>query len=54
MKNDVGETTNLHTAHPEIVERLLKQLKADVFGGRSTRGPQSKNDVDEIDLWKSK
>ncbi|SMP43607.1 Arylsulfatase A [Neorhodopirellula lusitana] len=51
LDQDPGETTNLYTRHPEIAERLLKQLEADVMGGRSTEGSPSKNDA-EIDLWK--
>ena len=51
LEKDPGETTNLYTTRPEIAERLLKQLKADVMGGRSTEGSTSKNDA-EIDLWK--
>ncbi|MHC4996725.1 MAG: sulfatase family protein, partial [Planctomycetota bacterium] len=54
MANDVGETTNLYTAHPDVAARLLKQFEEDVFSGRSTRGPKSENDVDNIVLWKSK
>ena len=54
MEADPSETTNLYDSHPEVAERLLKQLKADVSGGRSTEGHPSKNDVDEIILWKSK
>ncbi|MDF7823579.1 arylsulfatase [Pontiellaceae bacterium B12227] len=53
MEKDPAETTNLYESHPEVVERLLKQLEADVQGGRSTRGPVSKNDVTTIKLWKS-
>jgi len=53
METDPGETTNLYTTHPEVVERLLKQLESDVQHGRSTNGDAAKNDVDEIVLWKS-
>ncbi|MDF7808049.1 arylsulfatase [Pontiellaceae bacterium B12219] len=54
MDADPGETTNLYESHPEVVERLLKQLEADVNRGRSTQGPESENDVKEIKLWKSR
>lgn len=53
MENDIGETTNLYASQPEIAERLLKQLTADVESGRSTDGPACSNDVEAIDLWKS-
>ncbi|VGO18319.1 sulfatase family protein [Pontiella sulfatireligans] len=53
MENDPGETTNLYESHPEVVERLLKQLEEDVMSGRSTEGLPSKNDVEKIKLWKS-
>ncbi|MDF7825445.1 arylsulfatase [Pontiellaceae bacterium B12227] len=53
MEVDPGETNNLYESHPEVVERLLKQLKAEVARGRSTDGMQQKNDVDNIVLWKS-
>lgn len=51
LEKDPGETTNLYATHAEVAERLLKQLEADVMGGRSTEGSPSKNDA-EIDLWK--
>ena len=55
MKKDIGETNNLFEKNPEKVEVLLGLLKADVARGRSTNGPESKNDVpvEEIVLWKS-
>lgn len=53
MEADPGETTNLYATQPEVVGRLLKQLEADVESGRSTAGPESKNDVENIKLWKS-
>lgn len=53
MENDVGEANNLYTKKPEVAERLLALLAADVNAGRSTQGPKSRNDVAEIVLWKS-
>ncbi len=50
---DPGEKNNLYTERPEVADRLLRQLTADVTGGRSTAGPKSKNDVNDIKLWKS-
>ena len=53
MSADVGEQKNLFTAQPELGERLLGQLASYIKNGRSTEGPESKNDTDEIVLWKS-
>lgn len=53
MEKDPAETTNLYEKHPEVVTELLKQLEKDVYGGRTTKGHVSKNDVDHIELWKS-
>lgn len=53
MAQDLGETTNLYASHPEVAARLLTQLEADVFNGRSTAGPSAKNDINQINLWKS-
>jgi arylsulfatase A-like enzyme len=53
MEADPGETTNLYESHPEVAQRLLAQLEADIFNGRSTAGAPSKNDTDKITVWKS-
>ncbi|WP_146602715.1 sulfatase family protein [Novipirellula aureliae] len=53
MEADPGETNNLYTAHPEVAQRLLKQMEMDIERGRSTAGTDLKNDVDNIILWKS-
>lgn len=53
MQDDIGETTNLFESEPEIVNQLLDLLKADIERGRSTAGPDSKNDFADIVLWKS-
>ncbi|MCP5536219.1 MAG: arylsulfatase [Akkermansiaceae bacterium] len=56
MEKDPGETKNLYETNPEVAARLLAQLEADVFSGRSTKGVQgekSRNDIDEIRLWKN-
>ena len=50
---DPGERQNLWDKQPETARRLLARLKRDVFSGRSTEGPESKNDVEGIVLWKS-
>ena len=53
MKLDPSETNNLYASEPEIVNKLLSLLEADVRRGRSTDGTESKNDITEIVLWKS-
>lgn len=53
METDPGETKNLYESQPDIAKRLLKQLEKDVNRGRSTDGAESKNDLEEIKLWKS-
>lgn len=51
MASDIDEKTNVESAHPEIVLRLLKDLKACVANGRSTPGPDESNDA-KINIWK--
>ncbi|MEW4561809.1 arylsulfatase [Bremerella sp. JC770] len=53
LENDPGETNNLYASQPEVVARLLAQLKSDVARGRSTNGTAANNDVETIQLWKS-
>ena len=55
LANDPKEEDNLYHSHPEVAETLLRQLEAYVFIGRSTEGPEAKNDVpdSQIKLWKS-
>ncbi|MEI6892645.1 MAG: arylsulfatase [Pontiella sp.] len=53
MEKDPGETTNLYALQPEVAARLLAQLETDIARGRSTDGAVTRNDVDEIKLWKS-
>ena len=53
LETDPAETQNLYSTHPEIAEKLLKQLKLDIETGRSTKGEFSKNDIDNIILWKT-
>lgn len=56
LAEDPGEENNLFEEKPEIVSKLLAQLKEDIAKGRSTPGPQQDNDipVSEIRLWKNK
>jgi len=53
---DIAEQNNLFSQHPEVVDRMLAQLKSDVVSGRSTVGPKSKNDISDnnIELWKNR
>ena len=53
MEEDPSEKNNLYLTHPEVAQRLLANLTADVQNGRSTDGPEAKNDVEDIILWKS-
>ncbi|MEN8861841.1 MAG: arylsulfatase [Lentimonas sp.] len=53
MEADPGEITNLYASHPEVAERLISQLTSEITRGRSTAGPDLKNDVEDIVLWKS-
>lgn len=53
LEADPGEENNLYESRPEVVERLLGQLKDDIDRGRSTDGPPAANDLEDIVLWKS-
>lgn len=53
LTKDPGERKNLYREEPELASRLLAQLKRDVTAGRSTDGPQARNDVNKIVLWKN-
>lgn len=53
LGQDLGETENRYRHEPEVAERLLNQLKADIEDGRSTKGEAGENDVEKIVLWKS-
>ncbi|TWU32238.1 hypothetical protein [Novipirellula artificiosorum] len=48
MEADPGERHNLYESHPEVFQRLLALLESDVNRGRSTEGPDQKNDVERI------
>ena len=43
LDKDIGEKTNLQGEHPEVVERLTKQLQKWIDDGRSTPGKPQKN-----------
>lgn len=54
MKDDEAEQSNLYLTKPKIVAKLLSLLERDVKRARTTPGNESKNDVQDIQLWKSK
>lgn len=54
MQSDPGETNNLYESQPEVVEKLLRLLTADVERGRCTDGAAAENDVEKIVIWKGK
>jgi hypothetical protein len=45
---------NLYLSQPEVAESLLADLTADVQNGRSADGPEARNDIENINLWKSR
>ena len=49
---DPGEQTNLYASQPEVAEALLARLTEDVNSGSTVQGKSSKNDVENIVLWK--
>ncbi|YCM46957.1 arylsulfatase (plasmid) [Verrucomicrobiaceae bacterium 227] len=53
LEADPGEQKNLYESKPEIAKRLLAQITDYVTSGSSVTGKDSKNDVDNIKLWKS-
>jgi arylsulfatase A-like enzyme len=54
MEDDPAEQRNLYLTQPNVVAKLLSLLERDVQRGRTTPGQNSKNDVQDIQLWKSK
>ena len=53
LQADPGEQNNLYLQETDQVARLLSLLTEDISRGRSTEGASSKNDVEDIILWKS-
>jgi arylsulfatase A-like enzyme len=53
LSKDPAETANLYTTNPTKADELLAALENDIRRGRSTDGPESSNDIDQIVLWKS-
>lgn len=52
LSKDSAERHNVQADHPEIVERLTKQLEQLVASGRSTPGAAQRNDGSPIVLYK--
>lgn len=50
MEADPSEQNNLYLTNPEVFERLVAQLESDVKRGRSTAGPDLKNDTEKINI----
>lgn len=53
LENDIGEQSNRYLDQRKIADELLTQLEKDVRSGQSTNISSGKNDIPEIDLWKS-
>jgi arylsulfatase A-like enzyme len=45
LAEDLAETKNLYSVHPEIVEKMTRLMQSIVARGRSNPGPEQKNDV---------
>lgn len=52
MQRDPAERRNLHAEHPAVVKELAARLKRLVAAGRSTPGPEQRNDA-VVDIWKA-
>ena len=52
MRRDPGERHNLHAEHPAVVRDMVAGLKRLVAAGRSTPGPEQRNDT-AVDIWKA-
>ena len=53
MATDPAESQNLGGEQREIAHQLYTLLRADIERGRTTTGPESTNDTEPIQLWKS-
>ena len=45
LSNDIGETKNVQTEHPDVVARMTKILEQQIANGRSTPGAKQANDA---------
>ena len=52
LEADPGETKDLFSEKPEVVEKLTAQMELYIKNGRSNEGPKVPNDTDKIKLWK--
>ncbi len=53
LEADPSETNNLYNEKPEIAQKLLKDLEYDIAHGHTRNGADTKNDINDIKLWKS-
>ena len=53
METDLGETRNVYSNNPDIVQQLERQLIELVKRGRSNPGPDLKNDYEKINIYKN-
>ncbi|MDE0102076.1 MAG: arylsulfatase [Bryobacterales bacterium] len=53
LDRDVGETTSVASEHPAIVERIASILDDSIARGRSTPGPDQRNDVDRVQVHRN-
>ena len=53
LQADAGETTNIAADHPEIVDRLGRELDRLIARGRSTPGPALANDAETVDVHRN-
>ena len=53
MSTDPTESQNLGSEQRDIAHHLYTLLRKDIERGRSTSGPDSANDTDAINVWKS-
>ena len=52
LKSDPGEQSNLYDSQRELADQLLANLTEYVTSGSSVIGKESKNDIENIVLWK--
>jgi hypothetical protein len=53
LEIDPSESRNIGSEEHEIAHHLYTLLRADIERGRSTTGPDSSNDTETINVWKS-
>ena len=50
MENDPRENTNLAAKKPDLVNEMIALLERNIANGRSTEGPQLKDDVPQVNI----